>query len=127
MAKAEKPDYTLNEHDESYVRVRVLIPNLKGKKQGLMGKLTGGGRRDQAKNAQIDGDFQERSFTLTVTGDPVKDMENKMWTLSSSELPYAIDPDACYWKTEDRFVCVFLKKASNADDWASVVRKGIDS
>ncbi|KAL8597875.1 hypothetical protein ACOMHN_061408 [Nucella lapillus] len=125
MASAQEPDYAIKENEDGYLCVRVLIPNLKSKRKGgLMGKLTGGGRRDEAKNAQIECDFQERSFTLTVTGDSVKEMENKKWELPSSNLPYAITPSSSYWKTEDGFVTVFLKKANTADDWSSFARKG---
>jgi hypothetical protein len=80
-----------------YVRVRVEIPNLKAKNKGLLGKI-GGGRKDEAKNAKIEGDFQDQSFTLTVRGDPVKDMDGKTWTLHVRKLVHGIDKLSCHWE-----------------------------
>ena len=44
---------------EGYVRIRVEIPNLKAKDQGFLKKITGG-RKDEAKNAKVHCDFDEK-------------------------------------------------------------------
>lgn len=44
---------------DGYVRVRVEIPNIKAKSKGMLSKVIGG-RKDAAKNAQIQCDLQER-------------------------------------------------------------------
>ncbi|KAK7501187.1 hypothetical protein BaRGS_00007672 [Batillaria attramentaria] len=106
-----------------YVRVRVEIPNLKAKTRGFLGKITGG-RKDEAKNAKVEADFQERAFTLTVRGNGVKGMDGKVWELKSHKLPHPIDQYSSHCETEDGFVNVFLKKANGDDDWSASIRKG---
>ncbi|KAK7100183.1 uncharacterized protein [Littorina saxatilis] len=124
MATGGEPDYALDERSkDGYVRVRVEIPNIKAKSKGMLSKVIGG-RKDVAKNAQIQCDLQERSFSLTVTGDNVKGMDGKSWTLQSTKLPHPIDPCSSHWVTEDGFVNIYLKKASSTDEWSTYIRKG---
>lgn len=113
------PDYVLNDRTKpGFIRVRVEIPNLKAKSRGF--KKIIGGRKDQAQNASITCDFEERSFSLTVTGN--EKLAGKMWTLAKQNLVFAINKDSSHWEIEDGFVNIFLKKGSNDDNWEPYLR-----
>ncbi|PVD22795.1 hypothetical protein C0Q70_16051 [Pomacea canaliculata] len=121
MASGGEPDYGLDERKAGYVRVRVEIPDLKAKGRNFMNKIIGG-RRDEASNAKVECNFEERSFILNVAGE--KDLNGKSWTMERPMLPFNIDPYSSYCETEKGFVNIFLKKECNDDDWSTFIRKG---
>merc|ERR1712154_513963 len=94
--KSQEPNYSLDENTEpGYVQVKIMIDNLKIKKQNIITGLFKD-KGVKAKNASLETNFLARSFEIKIVGDPLKEMKGAKYRLKFESLPYSIVPNDSY-------------------------------
>ncbi|KAK3581928.1 hypothetical protein CHS0354_037602 [Potamilus streckersoni] len=128
MAEApefETPSYACDEKTkEGYLRVIVSIRGLKMTSKiilkGIIPKSV-----KEAENAEVDSEFEERSFLLTVRGRK-GELINKNYQLRIQQLPHEIISNQSYIKIEDNRILVFLKKLEDRS-WYPELDAGLET
>ncbi|KAL3867643.1 hypothetical protein ACJMK2_040517 [Sinanodonta woodiana] len=128
MAEApefEIPSYACDEKTkEGYVRVIVSIRGLKKTSKIILKGIIPKSIKE-AENAEVDSEFEQRSFVLTVKGHK-GELSNKKYQLRIQQLPHEIISNQSYIKIDDSRILVFLKKLEDRS-WYPELETGLET